>query len=244
MPQQTKVTGGTDLNQIAPSLTELLVDIQRQAARVSISPFDYAGSGGQILGFYKVAQASGATLNLAAAAHLASLRWTDPKNVAVILRIRAGWAVTAAITAATPMDLQAVIARGFTVDFTTNSTAANLAAIAKTNALRNRMGSSLLGATGPRIATTAAMSGQTLTADANPFAMASFANQPSGNATVTQAIGVGHPMVDLYKLDTMGGHPVVLSLNEGVLVQPVTAGPVSGSIKYYVEWEWAELGGF
>lgn len=244
MPAQTKITSGTDLQQISPSLTELLIDIQRQAARVSISPFDYAGSGGQILGFYKVAQASGATVSLGAAAHLASIRWTDPKNIAVLLRLRVGWAVSGAITAATIMDLQAVIARGFTVDFTTNSTAANMAAVAKTNALRNRMGSSLLGVNGPRIATTAAMSGQTLTADSNPFAMASFANQPSGNATVTQAIGVGHPMVDLYKLDTNGGHPVVLGVNEGVLVQPVTAGPVTGSVKYYIEWEWAELAGF
>ena len=243
MPAQTKLTGGTDLKGLAPSLTELLVDVFRQAGRVSIQPWDYT-EGNRVLGFYKVAQASGATLNLGAAAHMASTRWTDPSALFVPIKIRAGWTITGAVTAATPMDLQLVIARGFTVDFTTNSTAANLSAVSNTNKLHNRMGASLMGINGPRIATTAAMSGQTLTADANPIAMCPFANQPSGNATVTQAIGVGHPMQELYKLEPQGAHPIVLTNNEGLLVQPVTAGPTSGSVKYYVEWEWAELAGF
>jgi hypothetical protein len=74
--------------------------------------------------------------------------------------------------------------------------------------------------------------------------MASFANQPSGNATVTQAIGVGHPMQVLYEWDVNGDHPIILGANEGVLIQPVTAGPVTGTVKYYVQWSWAELANF
>lgn len=219
--------------------TEQIIDALRGSARITVSPLDHSDINGTLLGYYGVAQASGATVSLGAAAHLASLRWTDPSRFLVLIGIRAGWTINGAVTAATQMDLQAVVARGFSVDFTTNSTAASLVA-ANTNKFRSNMGASLLGANGPRIATTGAMSGQTLTADANPFAMAPFANQPSGNATVTQAVGVGHSMVSLYEYTALK-HPIILSANEGILIQPVTAGPVSGSVKYYIEWNWAEI---
>jgi hypothetical protein len=235
MPQ-TQIIGGGNLQPGVP----LAVDPLYQAARVAMRPLDYTNQG-QLLGHYAVAQASGATVSLGAGAHLGSLRWTDTTRFLVLMYLRASWSITGAVTAATPMDLQAIIARGFSVDFTTNSTAANMAANSNTNKMRASMGASLLGANGPRIATTAAMSGQTLTQDANPFGMTAFTNQPSGNATVTQAIGVGHPTVDLYNWNTAGAHPVVLTANEGVLVQPVTAGPTTGSVKYYLTWAWAEV---
>lgn len=220
--------------------TAQAIDPTFNAARVALRPLDYSHLG-VVLGHYAVAQASGATVSLAAAAMLASMRWSDASRLCVLMRIRAGWSITGAVTAATVMDLQAVIARAFSVDFTTNSTAANLAAPANTNKMRSSMGTSLMGTNGPRIATTAAMSGQTATADANPFAMMPFPNQPSGNATVTQAIGVGANAVDLYSLTALNQHPIVLTANEGILIQPVTAGPVTGSVKYYIQWEWAEV---
>lgn len=216
------------------------IDPTFNAARSSLRPLDYNISNIN-LGHYAVAQASGATVSIGASGHLASLRWTDATSFLALMRIRVGWAVTGAVTAATPMDLQAVIARGFTVDFTTASTAISMATVANTNKMRTSMGQSRLGLIGPRIATTTVMSGQTLTADAAPFAMVSFANQPSGNATVTQAVGVGGAMTDLYNWTALGAHPVILSANEGIIIQPVTAGPGSGSVKYYVQWEWAEL---
>lgn len=220
------------------------IDALFNAARVSLRPLDHGIPGAGILGHYAVAQASGATVSLGAAAHLASFRWADLSRFAVLMRVRVGWSVTGAITAATVMDLQAVIARGFSVDFTTNSTAISMAGVSNTNKMRASMGTSLMGTVGPRIATTAAMSGQTLTADAAPFAITSYVNQPSGNATVTQAVGVGSVMTDLYNWAALGSHPVVLSANEGIIVQPVTAGPVTGSVKYYVQWEWGEVSSF
>lgn len=220
--------------------TEALVDALRGALRFSISPPDHSDANNNLLGFYKAGQISGAVVSLGAAGHLASFRWTDTTRVAVLIRIRAGWVVNAAITAATAMDMQAVMARGFTVDFTTNSTQISLAAVTNTNKMRANMGTTILGALGPRILTTAAMSGQTLTADAAPFAYTVWVNQPSGNATVTQALGVGGAMQTLYEWTPIE-HPVVLGANEGVLLQPVTAGPVTGSVKYYTQWEWAEF---
>jgi hypothetical protein len=235
MPQ-TQILGG---GQIQPGVP-LAVDPTFLAARVALRPLDYANVG-QLLGHYAATQVSGATVSLGAAAHSASLRWTDTTRFLVLMRIKAGWSVTGAVTAATPMDMQAVIARGFSVDFTTNSTQLSLAAVTNTNKMRAGMGTSLLGASGPRILTTAAMSGQTLTADVAPFAITVWNNQPSGNATVTQAVGVSGPMQTIYEWTALGQHPVVLTANEGVLLQPVTAGPTTGTVKYYVQWEWAEV---
>lgn len=236
------IRGGSGTGPASKFGTEWIIDGQRGSQRSSLSPWDYSDINGNVSGYYGVAQASGATVSLAAAAHLASLRNSSAAMLLVLLRIKVGFTVNGAITAATQMDLQAVLARAFTADFTTNSTAASLSSGA--NRVRGVMATSVLGATGPRIATTAAMSGQTLTADANPFAMTAFTNQPSGNATVTQAVGVGHPMVSLYELTPGYQHPIILAANEGVLIQPVTTGPVTGSIKYYVQWEWAELASF
>lgn len=233
---QTQILGGGTLQ---PGVA-LAVDPLFAAARVALRPLDYSNAG-QLLGHYAVAQASGASVSLGALAHAASLRWADTTRYCVLMRIKAGWSVTAAVTAATPMDMRAIIARGFSVDFTTNSTAANLAAAAKTGQMRGNMAPSLMGVNGPRILTTAAMSGQTITADADPFAMTVWQNQPSGNATVTQAIGVGGPMQTLYEYTALSQHPIVLGANEGVILQPLTAGPTTGAIKYYTQWEWAEV---
>lgn len=233
MPSSLIIGGPNVLGAGSP----LAIDPLFMAARIAMRPLDFSQNG-VLLGYYGTAQASGATVSLGAAAHIGSVRWTDTTRFFVLMRVRVGWTVTGAVTLATPMDLQLVKATGFTTDFTTNSTAASLAT--GQNKMRSNMGTSLLGVNGPRILTTAAMSGQVLTADTVPMNMTSFANQPSGNATVTQAVGVGHQMIDLYNVANQYDHPLVLSANEGALIQPVTAGPVTGTIKYYFEWKWAE----
>jgi hypothetical protein len=233
---QTKILGGGNLQ----AGTEWAVDPTFQAARIAMRPLDHAALG-QVLGHYSVCQVSGATASLGAAGHLASIRWADSSRFLVLMRIKAGWSVTGAVTAATPMDMQAVIVRGFSVDFTTASTTISLAAISNTNKMRANMGTSLMNTIGPRIATTTVMSGQTLTADVAPFAYTVWANQPSGNATVTQAVGVAGAMQELYNWNALGQHPVVLAANEGIVLQPVTAGPTTGTVKFYVQWDWAEV---
>ncbi len=161
------------------------------------------------------------------------------------MRIKAAYSVPTAITTATQMDLQAVIARGFTVDFTTASTAAAMSAVNATNAMRRTMSNSQMGANGPRICTTAVMSGQTATQDANPFAMTVFPTLYPSTATGTAVavpIGTGVPMQTLYEWTGLGQHPIVLAQNEGVFLETVTAGPVTtGGVAYYFQWEWAEV---
>jgi hypothetical protein len=225
------------------------VDPLYLASRIALRPLDYTGQGA-VLGHYAVAQKSGATASIGAAGHVGRIRWAPAASLnnvfCVPLRIKAGWIVTGAVTAATPMDFDAIIARGFTVDYTTAITMANMVAVPRTNAMRagqgaGAMASSQMGTSGPGICTTAVISGQTATLDANPFAITTFPNQPSGNATVTQAVGVGAAMQTLYECTAAGQHPVVLSANEGVVIREVTAGVVTGTVALYLQWEWAEV---
>ncbi len=49
-------------------------------------------------------------------------------------------------------------------------------------------------------------------------------------------------MQDVYNWNKFGQHPVVLSTNEGIFLETVTAGPITtGGLKYYFEWSWAEV---
>ena len=213
------------------------------AARVALRPLEYAKDG-VILGSYRVAQASGAVVSIGALGHVGSIRWSDSTRYLVLMRIRAGYTITTAVTAAPQMDMRAIIARGFTVDFTTAATAIDMATIAKTGAMRSTMSSSLMGANGPRICTTTVQSGQTMTVDAAPIAMVCWEAIHMVNATGTAVllgVGSGGPMMDLYNCNANGEHPVVLSANEGVILQPVTAGPTTGTMKYYFEWTWSEV---
>ena len=243
MPTLTNIVGANIANQIAVGLA---VDPTFLAARVALRPLEYQ-SQGRILGHYAVAQRSGElAATIGALGHLASVRWSDATAYMVLLRLKVGWSVSGAITTAVEMNMRAIIARGFSVDFTTAATAINLATVPKTNAMRQSMGSSLMGVNGPRIATTVVQSGQTLTVDNAPFAMHVWpsivaVDATAAAATVTQAVGVAGMMATLYEYTALAQHPVVLGFNEGVIVQPVTAGPATGTFAIYTQWEWAEV---
>src|SRR5262245_47456450 len=110
-----------------------------------------------VLGHYKVAQVSGAIAATPTALDPhASIRWApgDNSKFLVLLRLRVGWSVISAVTTTVRMSYQASMARQFTVDYVTGSTAINMASVAKTGAMRSTMGNSILGTLGPRITTT------------------------------------------------------------------------------------------
>lgn len=209
-------------------------------------PYKFSNSA-VVLGHYKVAQRSGSiAATIGALGHLASIRWapTTQTNANLVLtRLRCGITVDGAITTATEMTLRAIIARNFTVEFTTASTAISL--VAGANRMDSgRMATSLMGATGPRISTTTVMSGQTFAADAAPFAMATLPCLTPTNSTGTAVavpVGFATPMVTLYEWTGLGDHPPTLNNAEGIIVQPVVAGPASGTFALYTEWSWAEV---
>lgn len=198
-----------------------------------------------VLGHYGVGQRSGSiAATIGQFGHLASVRWNPSNSLAkfVLTRLRVGITIDGAITAATELAFRAIFARQFSVEFTTAVTFIDMSA--GSGKMNREMGNSLMATKGPAIATTTVQSGQTLTADAAPFAMCTFPFLTPTNSTGTAVavpVGAGVAMADLYNWQELGGHPPTLSANEGIIVQPAVAGPASGTFALYTEWHWAEV---
>ena len=246
---QTKIIGGgaPGSASVLASGVEQAVDPLYLAARMAIRPLDYTVAGGGVLGHYAVAQTSGSIAATPTALDVhASIRWapTITNTYLVLMRLKLGYGVVSAVTTAVRMAYQASIARQFTVDFTTATTAINLATTAKTNQMRGSMSGSQMGANGPRICTTAPQTGQTYTLDAAPFALTNWEALHSVSGTGTAVLlnaGSAGPTQTIYEWTGQGQHPVVLSSNEGVVVQLVHTGHGSGTLSLYTTWEWAEV---
>lgn len=206
-------------------------------------PFKFS-NGATILGQYMVAQRSGAIAATPSALdHWARIRWTPTTGNAklVLCRLRVGITVSGAVTTTVQYVLDAIIARAYTVDHSTAVT--NISMVGDSGKMAKNMGSSLMGATGPGICTTAPMTGQTATLDNAPFALVTLPN-PSptlGAAAVTNQVGCGTDMVDLYNWQQLGGHPPTLSNAEGIIVRTVLAGHATGTVAAHTEWTWAEV---
>lgn len=159
----------------------------------------------------------------------------------VLCRLSVGQTIIGAVTTAVQTAFMASIARSVSVDFSTAIT--NTSMLLKNGAMDSAFSNSQMGATGPGIATTAVMSGQTLIGDASPFALASAPN-PSptlGASAVTNQVGTGTEMIDLYNWQTQGGHPPTLSGGQAILVGLNKAGPGDGTWAFYTRWEWCEV---
>ena len=186
----------------------------------------------------------GVAATIGALGHLASLRWNVSNAYCVLMRLKVAWSIVTAVTAAVQMNMRAVLVRGFTVDFSADNTQANLAAIPKANAMKSSMGGSLLGTTGPQIAATTVMSGETITADTLGIGFASWPGTVDMNATgvaVVMGVGFAGEAQTMYEYTAHEARPMVLGLNEGIIVQPISAGPASGTYSIYTQWEWAEV---
>ncbi len=199
------------------------------------------------LGHYSVVQASGVlTGTIGANGIMAGIRWAPPTLAyLVLMRIKAGFSVTTVANVAAPtFDLSAIVVRGFSVDFTVG-TAISMVGVPGGCKMRATMGTSLLGAAGPRIATTVVMSGQTFTADPAPFAVQAYPllTNVSVTGTATGVLaGTGTNILTLYEWTGLGQHPVVLSPNEGVVVRQLTGTAFgTGTYTLYMQWEWAEV---
>lgn len=205
-------------------------------------PYKFA-NGGTVLGQYAVAHKSGAIAATPSALDVWSrIRWNPSTSNAkcVLIRLRVGLSVITAVTTTVQHILQASIARSFTVDFSTAITNTSMAG--DSGKLYKGMASSLMGTAGPGICTTAPCTGQTYTLDPSPFAILNLPplSPTLGSAAVTEQVGTGSEMYDLYNWYQLGGRPPTLSANEGVVIQNTVAGHATGTIALLAEWTWAE----
>lgn len=211
-----------------PGITQE-VDRAFQAARVALRPLDHTAIG-KVLGHYRAVGTTSAAA-FTNGAHLAALRWTDPLNFLVLLKVRTFITVVTAVTAQRNDPLVLNIARAYTARDATGATALTISG--NNQKARSSMSTSLVG----NLDVTSAaggLTGGTKTVDANPHA----------------AIGIGGS--GLVGLGTNGGgeffnaennylHPIVLANNEGALV---TWGPTTlatGTVTATVEFAWAEV---
>ncbi len=214
-----------------------------------ITPVPYIGTGSQsqvVLGHYAVGQLSGAIAATPTALDVhASIRWAPSVSsyFAVLMRQKTGWGVlTTVINVAVRMAYQISIVRGFSADFSGGAGTA-ISMVAGTGRMRANMVPSQMGANGPRIATTAPLTTFTGTIDTAPIGMTNWTTSRSSNTVGTVLIvqiGDAGEMRPLYDWTTLGQHPVVLSNNEGAIVQLVHTGWATGTVSAYANWEWSE----
>jgi hypothetical protein len=221
--------------------TEALVDSLRGSQRSSISPLDYSDLNGNLLGYYTAVLRTGnLAATIAANAPHASMRWSSTSSVAVILAVRASVEmVTAAATAVAGFpDAEAIIARAFTVADTTGT------ATTPTKMRANMAASAVADL---RVATTAALTAGTRTLDSVGFGFGCgelLHNVSATGVAVLITAGNNVPAFDVYKWDRLGGHPPVLTANEGVVLRQSSAGCAAGTYNYIWTLEWAELAQF
>lgn len=211
------------------------VDPTHLAARIAIRPVDH-GLQGQLLGHYRASLVTGLTVSIAAAGILASLRWAAT-NYLVLMRIDASACCGTAVTTVVNMgELAAFIFRGSTGNAASGTAVSLLGNNQKT---RQIMGASQVADL--RVSAAGALTAAGgKTNDGVPFATAVL-QFPS---VVTQTVAAPAPKVNLYRWDALGQHPVVLSPNEGIEIQNVDTGPTTGQVKYFFDFEWAEVAVF
>lgn len=223
--------------------TEALVDAIRGAIRASNAPIDHSDLNGNLLGFYKASFITGTSVSIGAAGILAYLRWSDASRFLALLKVQASVAVASAITAATIADLGLYVSRGWTA---AGSGGAALTLTGASQKARAQMGSTLV--SDARVGTTGALTrGAGGAADSQPFAASAFPLKVSPDIGATGAtgvaVGVASPVLDLYKWDVNGDHPIILTPGNGEAIeaQEITAGPTTGGLKWYITMHWAEL---
>ena len=208
-----------------------------RAQRVTARPIDY-----QTFGHYQFARVTGVmAAALAANAVLFSFRWGDASRLAVLQRLKVSFQPLALFTAGTVADfgMDAYVARSFTASHTGG---AAITTSGNNLKARTSMATSLI--TDLRMATTAALAGGTLTADADAFANSVGDVQRVNPAAATEEQRVNDPTL-VYRPDVASGdHPLVFAQNEGFVVRNRGVWPAAGTGLYTVECAWAEVSAY
>lgn len=220
---------GPNSNQI------MQVDPSAQAARTSLRPLDHV-VGGVLGGHYMAAMVTGAVTGRAAGDVLLGWRWGSSAKLCVITRVAvAATIVTAQAAQIQEIDYDLIKAQSITTNYVTGST--KQAFTAAGNKMRSTHAPTELASAGDvYLATTGAATGSVATLDPLPLA---YACLPIAGNTATYAGNLG--MVDIFKMDKAGGHPLVLANGEGFACRVGTAQGATVAVKSAFIVEWAEL---
>ena len=240
MPMPVKLVGGGAVQPAAEQTVGPLFG----AGRTELRPLDYT-YGNQVLGHYRATLGpTGTTVSVTAKSILAYGRWAVSNAFMVLMRASVlSSYVAATITTGTIVDCALYVRRG--------STAAGSGGNAVTTGGSNQKNRVLMGASqlsDLRFASTGALTAPTSgTQDANPIGYtllpATFqTTAPASGTPVTATIQFGP--IDLYKWDTLGQHPIVLTSGEDIEFCEFTAGPATGGIAFSFLLEWAEVAVF
>jgi len=214
---------------------EAQVEFTHQALRVTTRPVDHKDAQGNVGGHFYLTAISGViAASLGANSDLFSIRWTDGSKKLILVQLSAGLGVyTAAQTVANPLELEAVVARGFTVDYTTNATRITPATGTQRARSDNMNDTLLANVNGSSIfiCTTTGMTGATRTLDTAGFGFASYPGNALGAADTK----------DLYRLTETPKHPITLKQNEGVVIRNSGAFGAAATYKLGVTMVWAEV---
>lgn len=213
---------------------EAQVDPSFGAMRMNIRPTEY-NVGGLKGGHYKmIALYSSTAAKPAAASDVFSMRWTDTRFRFVLKRLTVIGAATTAYTANGVQDFSLYMARGFSVSPSAGTQIIPLAGGQAMNSTDMKK-SGLDGTSGVLwVSSGDLLTTGTRTLDTQPIGYVSWLN-PITN--------VGSPFnFDLFEMRDFGEHPVVLSQNEGLVVQtPIGNAQAAGVSKYGFLMEWAEI---
>lgn len=219
MTASAQIAGNTSAN-----IAE--VEAGTKALRVTLRPEDYGS-----LGIYSLSQTSGLmAASLAAASRVFSFRWGDSTRFALVKRVTISVGNdNAAFT--TPGTCIFNLFRVLSFSASDNSGGTELVPSGNQNKLRTSgMGTTLL--TSAYIATTAAISGGTLTTpDTNPIGSIVTGIPNAAGTTILAP----YPLLDVRP----GEHPLLLAQNEGIIIKATV--PITGTWKFGVTVNWSEL---
>jgi len=212
------------------------VDPTHDAARLSIRPLEHVIAG-MIGGHYAmVATYSNTAAKPAAGSDVFSMRWTDSRFYFVLLRLTAFNLVTTAYTAAGAQDLSLYVARDFSVS---PSAGTQVIPLAGGQVVRsgNMKKTGLDGSSGVLwVSSGDLLTTGTRTLDTQPIGYFQYANPAAAGSPASG---------ELFDSRDFSEHPLVLTANEGLVVQtPIGNAQAAGVSKYGFRMEWAEVGAF
>jgi hypothetical protein len=212
------------------------VDPTNQAVRASLRPLDHI-VGGIVGGHYSLNAYSGSiTAAQTAAGVLYAVRWVSSTKLLVLKSLRVAQNITTAYTTLSPIDVELVLARSFTSQYSSGATA--IAPGAYSNKARDGMAPSefVNNSGGISVTTTAAMTTATNTLDTYPY---SYAAPPVAGF----ALGSAGVMI-LYDQTQFGKHPLVFNNNQGFVIRYANTTGATGVSKLGITMEWAEVAAY